>query len=107
MPDVSFQEEEEWQQRFVPPPKNSRLIELVMKTGITKDPKQANYILIGLAVVVFLVSFFVFARAISGPGAPKGAITPGAVLSPESPENIGAFPSEDNEVFLDEEEFSF
>lgn len=36
-----------------------KLVRLVLKTGIVKDPKQANNVLIGLAIVVVAVTLYV------------------------------------------------
>lgn len=46
--------------RFMPSNQLPKLVGWVIKTGIVKNENQANYFLIGLAVVAFLVSVYFF-----------------------------------------------
>ena len=61
MVDVDF-EEQSWQtSRFEDEVgSNSKIINLVLKTGLVKNPKQANYALIGLVIFLFTTAIFVF-----------------------------------------------
>ena len=66
MADVSF-EEQDWQadRSEIERPPNA-MIKWVLKTGIVKNPKQANYVLVGLAIVFFGLSIYFFVSASGG-----------------------------------------
>ncbi len=49
------------------------LVRLLKRWGIASSTQQANLILIGVAVVSFLLSVFIFWQSIKGPTAPEGA----------------------------------
>jgi len=59
-----FQGEQEWDG-----PRQSWMIKLVMKTGLVRDESQANYVLISVAVVFFVLTVVVFASI----GSPSGS----------------------------------
>jgi len=40
-------------------PKRRRMIELVMKTGLAKDEEQANYALLGVSILFFIIAIVV------------------------------------------------
>lgn len=42
-----------------------RLVRLVLRMGLVKDESQANYVLIGVAVVSFIVAFFIVKNALA------------------------------------------
>ena len=66
MSDVDF-EEQDWQinrQEVEKPP--SFLVKLVLKTGVVKDVVHANYVLLGLAVVFFILTIFTVVKANGG-----------------------------------------
>ncbi len=86
MADVEFEQEEgagfNPQRMHVPPSYNvyggfsqsgpqggSWLVRAVIKTGLARDMVQANYILIGVAALFFVVSIYFF--FFSGPPRPK------------------------------------
>jgi hypothetical protein len=65
MADVDF-EETEWQPKrgeVEDPTANSRVVDSILKTGIAKDAKQANYFLIVSVVVLMFVAGLIFAWA--------------------------------------------
>lgn len=53
------------------------LVRLVLKTGIVKDEKQANYILIGIAVCAVLLTLYVLKSSFGSPSR-SGVISPAA-----------------------------
>lgn len=53
--------------------KKSKLVQLVMKTGLVKDETQANYVLLGLSILFFIATIFIV-RNMMGGGA-KGGVT--------------------------------
>jgi hypothetical protein len=61
---VEFEEEQAQSHvlysRFMPSNQLPKLVGWVIKAGIVKNENQANYFLIGLAVVAFLVSVYLF-----------------------------------------------
>ncbi len=60
MPDVRFEEENQWEvRRFDNQNDQSSLVKLIMKTGLVKDPKNANYVLLGVAGIFVLVTIIV------------------------------------------------
>ena len=64
MVDVDF-EEQNWQ---VTRPgderkSESKMAKLILKTGLLKDPKQATYVLIGIAILFFALSIYFFMSA--------------------------------------------
>ncbi|OHA83127.1 MAG: hypothetical protein A2937_01010 [Candidatus Yonathbacteria bacterium RIFCSPLOWO2_01_FULL_47_33b] len=54
--------------------KKSKMVELVMKTGLVKDEEQANYVLLGMSVV-FLILTAVVVMNMTGVGASQNTIT--------------------------------
>lgn len=68
MADVDF-EEPSWEaQRPIDSEKkpDSMMVNLVMKTGLVKDPKQVNYVLIGIMVVFLILTIYIFKSAMGG-----------------------------------------
>jgi hypothetical protein len=60
MPDVKFEEEKEWAvRRFDNNSEQPALVRIVMKTGLIKDPKNANYVLLGIAGVFVIIALFI------------------------------------------------
>jgi len=58
---------------FRPAAKSSWMVDLLLKYGIAKDEKQANYILIGITVAAFgLTLYVIFSGGSSAPN-PGGA----------------------------------
>ena len=66
MPEVDF-EEQEWLRKKEDDevPENPKIVEIMLKKGIAKTSKQANYILGGVVVVVLIASLVVFAMGMS------------------------------------------
>jgi hypothetical protein len=59
MTNVSFEEEKPWERRrFDESSDQPKLIRMILKTGLVKDPKKANYILIGMIVVFVLFTIY-------------------------------------------------
>ncbi len=56
---VEFPEEKFEGENNYTPNKTSTMVKWVMKTGLVKDEKQANIVLVGVAVLFFVVSFIV------------------------------------------------
>ncbi len=54
--------------------KKSKMVELVMKTGLVKDETQANYVLLGVSVL-FLILTAVVVMDMTGTSAPTGGVT--------------------------------
>ncbi len=50
-------------------PKESTMVKWVMKSGLVKNEQQANYVLLGLAIVFFAITWWVIAG--SGTPTPK------------------------------------
>lgn len=82
MPDVEFTEETEFgRSRISPSPAPTpKLVRLIMQTGIVRDARGANYVLIGIAIVASLAAVFIFAsirgtagRTAAPQGIPGGA----------------------------------
>lgn len=50
-------------------PRESAMVKLVMKLsgGAIRDEKQANYVLMGIAVLFFIATFFVISGTFGGP----------------------------------------
>ncbi|HEY9584218.1 MAG TPA: hypothetical protein VJI33_01365 [Candidatus Paceibacterota bacterium] len=70
MADVDF-EEQNWQvpRRFDNDKKSgSAITNLILKTGLVKDAKQANYVLIGIVVLFIAITFYIFRSAMGGGG---------------------------------------
>lgn len=90
MSNVSFQEEEDWEQYGQVPvsQNNSKLIDFLMKNGLAKNSIQANYFLIGAAILVAIVSIYIFVKALPpsrvSSGAVPPAVAPGEVLPNEN-----------------------
>lgn len=60
MSNVEFEENNYSDNRFAPVSNEpSKLVKLILKTGLVKDEKQASYVLIGIAVCAVLLTFFV------------------------------------------------
>jgi len=82
MSDVQF-EEGNFQGRFAPvssqPP---TLVKFVLKTGLVKDDKQANYVLIGIAVVAVISTFFVIKSNFGGSQPSGNFVPPGSFPEP-------------------------
>ncbi len=78
--------------------KSPTMVRWVLKTGIVKDEKQANIVLLGIAVVFFVITLFVI---FSGPGKPKQKITylediPASVRATIPPSVLKTIPSRNN-----------
>lgn len=78
--------------------KQSTMIRWVMKTGLVKNEKQANIVLLSIAVVFFIITFFVI---FSGPGEPKQKTTylediPASVRATMPPSVLKTIPSRNN-----------
>ncbi|OHA15876.1 MAG: hypothetical protein A3H57_00985 [Candidatus Taylorbacteria bacterium RIFCSPLOWO2_02_FULL_43_11] len=59
MVDVDFEESGDLQAgRGEPQTPNSKFVDLVLKTGVVKNAKQANYVLVILVLVVVLVALY-------------------------------------------------
>lgn len=41
-------------------PKGSKMVEWLVKQGITKDEKQAEYVLLGFVIIAIIISFYLF-----------------------------------------------
>jgi hypothetical protein len=67
MSDVEFPEEKYNQGAEFDAPKESMMVKWVMKTGLVRDEKQANLVLLGLAVVFFAFTWWVIANGQSTP----------------------------------------
>lgn len=82
-PSVRFDEE---QRVGIPPTETSRMVQWVMKYsgGLVKDEKQANYVLIGIALVAIGISLFLFVGATRSP-APS---SPNDIIEIAGPEGI-------------------
>lgn len=67
MPNVEFDENNLPMGRFTPGVGQSPgLVKLVIKLGIAKDERNANYVLIGIAVCAILLTIFVLKNSFSG-----------------------------------------
>lgn len=68
--------------RAVVQTKTPAMVKLVIKLsgGLVKDSTQANYVLIGFAIVVFTISFFLFLGGGGTGGYPKDVKILPAVL---------------------------
>lgn len=59
MTNVNFEEEKPWERRrFDESNDQPKLIRMVLKTGLVKDPKVANYVLIGVVIVFVLFTVY-------------------------------------------------
>ncbi|MFZ2167289.1 MAG: hypothetical protein WAV50_00270 [Minisyncoccia bacterium] len=71
MADIQFDEEQDLARPLISGPietqKQSALVELILRTGITTDAKIAEYILLGIALLFFLVSIVIMSLS----GAPS------------------------------------
>lgn len=64
MNNVEFNEDQYTGQRIeYSSGKTSWFVNLILKTGITRNETTASYILLGLAIVILVVSFFLFSQA--------------------------------------------
>lgn len=67
MPNVEFDENNLPGGRFTPEAGQSPgLVKFIIKSGIVKDEKSANYILIGIAVCAILLTIFVLKNSFGG-----------------------------------------
>jgi len=57
MSNVEFPEEEALGNSTSGVPKSPTMVKWVMKTGLVRDEAQANYVLIGIAVIFFMLTF--------------------------------------------------
>lgn len=76
--------------------KKSKMVQLVMKTGLVKDETQANYVLLGLSIIFFIATIFIV-RNMTG-GATKAGVTyiediPAAERASIPPEILNQLPS--------------
>ena len=55
---VEFPEEKYGTGDTYTPTKTPTMVKWVMKTGVVKDEKQANIVLVGIAIVFFAITFF-------------------------------------------------
>ena len=78
MADVQF-EENNFEGRFSPvssqPPV---LVRFILKTGLVKDEKQANYVLIGIAVVAVISAIFILRSSFGGSAPAESPVQPNA-----------------------------
>ncbi len=82
MSDVQF-EESNFQGRFTPVSSQlPTLVRLVLKTGLVKDEKQANYVLIGIAVVAVISTIFVIKSNFGGAQSGGDFVPPSSFSEP-------------------------
>ncbi len=60
MVDIQFDEGQVVPSRREVEKKPSYIVSLLLNAGVTKDAKQANYMLVGFAVLGILASIFIF-----------------------------------------------
>jgi hypothetical protein len=53
----------EWKPERLNERKTPALIKLVMKTGLVKNEKQANYVLLGISITAIILMIYFFASA--------------------------------------------
>jgi len=53
-------------------PRSSKMVSLVMKTGLVRDEKQSSYVLLLIAVLFFVGTFFVIKNTINPSGSALG-----------------------------------
>ena len=65
-PNLEFQEEESVQSSQYLQSQTPKIIQWIIKysDGLIKDEKQANYVLIAIIGILFVVSFFIFGSAL-------------------------------------------
>jgi len=90
-----FQGEQEWDG-----PRSSFMVKLVMKTGLVQDESQANYVLIGIAVVFFVLTVMVFAGIDDNPpvevSGPPESLPPVEILRALTPEELAEWGTPDD-----------
>ncbi|MBI2048714.1 MAG: hypothetical protein HYT30_02195 [Parcubacteria group bacterium] len=59
MADVQFEEEQQYQPAYQQAEYKPLLIRLVLATGIVSTDKQAEYVLLGFALAVIILSFII------------------------------------------------
>lgn len=66
MPDVSFEEEKDWAvRRFDDNSEQPALVRMILRTGLVKDPKKANYVLLGIAGIFVITALAIVFVVIS------------------------------------------
>lgn len=62
MSEVEFNTEEQVLQRKLPAdvPRTGKMAVFLMESGIIKSPEQANYVIVGTAVLILIASVFIF-----------------------------------------------
>ncbi|MBI2476514.1 MAG: hypothetical protein HYV67_04730 [Candidatus Taylorbacteria bacterium] len=79
MSDVQFEENSYSTERFTPAPSGSpTLVKLLLKTGIVKNERQANYALVGIAVCATLLTLWVLKSSFNSGVRPDQNVAPGA-----------------------------
>lgn len=91
MSNVEFEENNFPGNRFVEASKSPVMVKFILQTGLVKDEKQANYVLIGVAVCAFLLTLYVIKDMFGGP-ANQNIIVPSNILQnqaiPDSADDI-------------------
>jgi hypothetical protein len=68
MVNVDF-EEQDWQpERPIVQSSDSKMVNLVLKTGLVKDPKKANYILVSLILICLIFTVYMIYSSSGGGG---------------------------------------
>jgi hypothetical protein len=62
MADVQF-DSDQTNEFGTPPPQKEDFASKLVATGLVKDRKQAEYAMIGLAIIVIIIAFFVYRAA--------------------------------------------
>lgn len=71
-PQVEFETEQRFQTSRIPSAAaDPTFVRLLLKTGIVKDRKQAEYVLLGAAALFFIISFVVFKNTFFNSPAPQ------------------------------------
>lgn len=62
MSEVEFNTEEQILQRKLPTetPRAGKMAVFLLESGMIKSPEQANYVIVGMAVLILLASVFIF-----------------------------------------------
>ncbi len=81
MSNVQFEENNLPGDRLVPSGGLPTLVKLLLKTGLAKSEKQANYVLIGIAVCAVLLTVYVIKSSFGSSGARlnRNVLTPAAL----------------------------
>jgi len=84
MSDVQFEENNfSGADRFAAASNQSpMLVKLLLKTGLVKDEKRANYVLIGIAVCAVLLTLFVIHSSFGGGSPNRNILPPSAFPAP-------------------------